>query len=84
VREGPDGPRGTRALARGGWAPSGRATSVAAQRERVRSTPPAPRLAPAGASGIALEMRRLVGLVIGRVCIGSGVGIGVRVFGVRS
>jgi hypothetical protein len=50
----------------------------------VRPAPPAPRLAPAGASGIALEMRRLVGLVIGRVCIGSGVGIGVRVFGVRS
>ena len=29
-------PRGTRSLLRGGWAPSGRATSVAPRRERVR------------------------------------------------
>src|SRR5256712_12386884 len=34
------GPRGARSLLRGGWAPSGRAASVAASRERVRSTPP--------------------------------------------
>src|SRR5207244_5839396 len=41
-REGSRGPRGTRALLRGGWGPSGRSTSVAAWRGRVPSTPPAP------------------------------------------
>src|SRR2546422_2833232 len=35
AREGPNGPRGTRSLSRGGWAPSGRAASVAAVREQV-------------------------------------------------
>ena len=35
-------PRGARALLLGGWAPSGRASSDFASRERVRSTPPAP------------------------------------------
>jgi tRNA dimethylallyltransferase len=40
---GRDDQRGTRALLLGGWAPSGRASSVAAWRERVPSTPTAAR-----------------------------------------
>ena len=43
AREGSRRPRGTRAQPRGGWAPSRRASSAAASRERVRSTPPTPR-----------------------------------------
>src|SRR5882724_6864268 len=42
ARWGSRGPRGTRALLQGGWAPSGRASSAAALRERVPSTPTAP------------------------------------------
>jgi len=42
ARSGSRRPRGTRALLRGGWAPSGRAASAAAWRERVPSTPTAP------------------------------------------
>src|SRR6267142_2586270 len=38
-REGSTGPRGTRALLRGGWAPSGRAAPAGTWLERVHSTP---------------------------------------------
>jgi bifunctional non-homologous end joining protein LigD len=41
------GPRGARALPRGGGAPSGRSGSAAASRERVPATPPASPAAPA-------------------------------------
>jgi len=41
------GPRGARALPRGGWAPSGRASSDDGSRERVPATPPASPAPPA-------------------------------------
>jgi bifunctional non-homologous end joining protein LigD len=41
------GPRGARALPRGGWAPSGRASSDDGSRERVPATPPAAPAPPA-------------------------------------
>src|SRR3989442_12457119 len=56
------GPRGARSLLRGGWAPSGRAASVAASRERVRSTPPpapAPVATTPGGTRIATGVSRV-------------------------
>src|SRR5262249_47184189 len=62
-------PRGTCPLLRGGWAPSGRASSVAGRRERVPSTPatPSPRPAVTRLRRRAVELSLPIEPAFGRI-----------------
>src|SRR5437867_12735896 len=73
VRQGSPGPRGTRALLRGGWAPSGRAATDAACRERIlgdpwrtRPPPPSPPWSTGGSVGSESQVFEGRGVVMQR------------------